>query len=62
MSANDFTLDELKDLANALEISLPDHIGLRLKVSQMIDNYCDHDFENTYNEREVWECSKCGIE
>lgn len=62
MSDNDFQLEELQDIANALEHWVPDHIGLRLKVSQMIDNYCDHDFVNTYNEREVWLCSHCGIE
>jgi hypothetical protein len=62
MSDNDFTPEELQDIANALESWVPDHIGLRLKVHQMIENYCDHDFQNTYNEREVWLCAHCGIE
>lgn len=59
---NNFTLEELHDIANALESWVPDHLGLRSKVSQMIENYCDHDFENTYIEVEMACCTQCGIQ
>jgi hypothetical protein len=67
MSENNFTLDELSQLLDwALkteqccgECGDPKLIA---KLESMIDNYCDHDFENTYTEREVWRCTKCGIE
>ncbi len=67
MSDNDFTLQELKLIQDNLGWNDCPYLNLELselryKVGQMIENYCDHDFQNTYNEREVWECSKCGIE
>ena len=67
MSDNDFTLEELKLIQDNLHWNdCPDKnrklIELDHKLTDMIANYCDHDFKNTYNEREVWECSKCGIE
>ena len=57
MSDNDFTLDELHLIRDSLKLGT-----LHTKLNEMIDNFCDHDFKNTYNEREVWLCSKCGIE
>lgn len=72
MSDNDFKLEELEEL----EIIYGRHCDeqynqgnlvkseelLLVKLRELIKNYCDHDFYNTYNEREVWECSKCGVE
>ena len=67
MSDNDFTLEELELIQNNLSWEdCPDKnqklLQLNNKLKEMIDNYCEHDFKNTYNEREVWLCSKCGIE
>ena len=67
MSNNDFTLEELELIQDNLHWNdCADKnqklLQLNNKLKEMIDNYCDHDFENTYNEREVWLCSKCGIE
>lgn len=66
MSNNDFTLDELKFMLESIVIRKGDVIPiekkLEIKLQEMIDNYCEHDFQNTWNEREVWECVKCGAE
>ena len=66
MSNNDFTLEELKFLLESVCIRTGDvtpiEKQLESKLQDMIANYCDHDFQNTYNVREVWTCSKCGIE
>lgn len=67
MSDNDFTLEELQLIQNNLSWEeCPDKnqklIALDRKLTNMIKDYCDHDFKNTYNEREVWVCSKCGLE
>ncbi len=64
---NDFTLEELQLIQDNLHWNdCPDTnqklLQLNNKLQSMIDNYCDHDFMNTCNEREVWECSKCGME
>ncbi len=67
MSNNDFTLEELKLIQDNLHWNdCPDKnqklIKLDHKLTDMIANYCDHDFKNTYNEREVWLCAHCGVE
>lgn len=67
MSCNDFTLEELELIQNNLNWEDCHDKNLKLmainnKLTAMISTYCDHDFYNTYNEREVWECAKCGIE
>ena len=30
------------------------------KIQSMIDNYCDHNYENTYRMQEYFICTKCG--
>lgn len=67
MSHNDFTLEELVLIQdNLYGKPCPDILHKLLKLNQklkaMIADYCEHDFQNTYSEMEVWECSKCGIE
>lgn len=67
MSDNQFTLDELHLIGNNLSwhdcpVVNQQLLQLNRKLEDMISDYCDHDFKNTYNEREVWECSKCGCE
>jgi hypothetical protein len=67
MSDNNFTLDELHQLLDwALShqqcCGKCDDPALMAKLKEMIKNYCDHDFENTYSEHEIWECTKCGVE
>ncbi len=49
---NDFTKEELMNILYALEhlyepsFDLPKMYLLRNKVESMIDNYCDHEWEN----------------
>jgi hypothetical protein len=67
MSDNDFTLDELKLIQDNLHWNECAEVNQKLlqlnnKLQSMINDYCDHDFQNTYNEREVWRCAHCGIE
>lgn len=64
---NDFTLEELELIQDNLHWNdCADKntklLQLNNKLNDMIKNYCDHDYQNTWNEREVWECSKCGIQ
>jgi len=61
---NDFTKEDLEDIANALENWVPDHIGLREKIQSMIENYCDHEFDMTNWTNDSsgcrwYECKKC---
>jgi len=58
---NDFTKEDLQDIANALENWVPDHIGLRDKIQSMIDSYCEHDCKYTIWQCQVTACSKCGF-
>lgn len=67
MNDNDFTLAELELIQDNLHWSTCEEENRKLlklnnKLKEMIENYCDHDFKNTYNEREVWVCAHCGIE
>lgn len=62
-----FTLGELKLLQDNLHWNDCPDINQKLlilnnKLESMIENYCDHDFENTYSEQEIWRCTKCGTE
>lgn len=64
---NDFNLAELELIQNNIHWNDCAEVNQKLlqlnnKLKSMIENYCDHDYRNTYNEREVWECSKCGLE
>jgi hypothetical protein len=44
---NDFTKEELKDIRTFMEAYLYDYkVPLWVKVNNMIDNYCDHYWEN----------------
>jgi len=48
---NDFTKEELEYIRNyifngAASISFEKHEVLRNKIQSMIDNYCEHDWEN----------------
>jgi hypothetical protein len=64
---NDFNLEELELIQNNIHWNDCAEVNQKLlklnrKLEEMISNYCDHDWKNTYNEREVWLCSKCGLE
>jgi hypothetical protein len=66
---NDFTKEELKNIRTCCDAAYmsglcsPSEVNqVRSKIQRLIDNYCDHDFQNTYNEREVWRCAHCGAE
>ena len=67
MSNNDFTLDELNELYYRLESSLQcrgdkDELNLLPKLSKLIDEYCDHEFEQAHIEIEIEYCIKCGVQ
>lgn len=69
---NDFTKEELQIIFLEMNISInrhkdllkvaPSYQALRDKIESMIDNYCDHDWNETFSEREYFRCSKCGDE
>jgi hypothetical protein len=65
MRDNNFTLEELELIRDNLHRKdCPDinHKLLQLnqKLDGLIENYCDHDWQNTYSEQEIWRCTKCG--
>lgn len=63
MSDNDFTLQELELIQDNLHLNdCPELLALNNKLKEMIDNYCEHDFEQTYIEIEMEYCTKCGIQ
>jgi hypothetical protein len=67
MKNNDFTLYELYELSRMIDHGFQcrgdkDELGLINKLDKMIANYCEHDFQNTWNEREVWKCTICECE
>ncbi len=67
MSDNDFTLEELELIQDNLHWNAcPDKnqnlIKLDHKLTDMIANYCDHDFEQTHIEIELEYCTKCGLQ
>lgn len=37
-------------------------MDINKKIQQMIDNHCEHDWVQTYTEREVCRCNKCDEE
>jgi hypothetical protein len=66
---NDFTKEELQILSEYLDYPIEEIAGcernrlqLVLKIQSMIDKYCDHDWNETFSEREYFRCSKCGDE
>jgi len=66
---NDFTKEELEDLlewGNAYCIGMATiakmyHCNLIGKIELMIDNYCEHEWDDTKNTRKYFRCSKCRI-
>lgn len=68
---NDFTKEDLHCLHNAIDIQLKTVPMSKLnvqrrrelleKLQSMIDNYCEHDFEETDSVSFIWRCKKCGI-
>ncbi len=64
---NDFTKEELTYIRNyifkgAAAIGMREHDLLHDKIQSMIDNYCEHDWNETMSEREYFRCLKCGDE
>ena len=58
MSDNYFTLEEIELIQNNLSWNDCADVNQKLlqlnnKLNDMIANYCDHDYQNTHNEREV---------
>lgn len=67
MSDNNFTLDELKLIQDNLHWNDCAETNQKLlqinnKLQEMIDNYCEHDWEQTHIEIELEYCNKCGIQ
>lgn len=66
---NVFTKEELEIIDHALFsfITLRDHlkkyksIFLRHKIHSMIDNYCDHEWQESIHDCDLKICIKCGI-
>ena len=67
MNNNEFTLEELKLIQDNLHWNdcadkNQQLLKLNNKLQSMIDNYCDHEWEQTYIEVEMEYCNKCGIQ
>lgn len=56
---NDFTLEELKQIYSHMENEPRE---LMDKIKSMIDNYCEHEWQEIFNERTYSRCNKCGEE
>lgn len=64
---NDFTKEELAIIDQSLNVAInegaqfyaTERINLRLKIQIMINNYCDHNFQEVCNERTYSRCTKC---
>ncbi len=71
---NDFTKNELQEIGILLKpvywqfahMGYPDNITTGMiimsKIQQMIDNYCEHEWDETFSEREINRCRTCGEE
>lgn len=74
---NEFTKEELIDLYYAIRYfwknrayrDLPSDTetcshsyDLMEKIDSLIDNYCEHDWQEIFNERTYSRCNKCGEE
>jgi len=65
MRDNNFTLEELELIQNNLHWNDCGEVNQKLlqlnqKLEALITDYCDHDWQNTYTEQEIWQCTKCG--
>ncbi len=65
---NDFTKEELELICQFFNIAIEDFqepdetYKLRDKIQSMIDNYCEHTWQEIFNERTYSQCKKCGEE
>lgn len=66
---NLFTKEELMHIGDAILYSMTileerkdSLMSIRGKILEMIESYCHHDWQQTYTEREVCRCTKCGEE
>lgn len=65
---NDFTKEELERILKAFEwiyeeINSSWDVDIELKLQSMIDNYCEHDWHNSYCGCALtnFDCNKCGV-
>ena len=65
---NDFTKDELKFINMILawhgdvppKIDITEQLDtMMIKIQYMINNHCDHDWDDAKNQRKYFRCSKC---
>jgi len=64
---NDFTLDELELIHNNLSwedcpVKNQELLKLNRKIEDLISNYCEHDWQQSYKLSETQYCRKCGAE
>ena len=64
LEMNDFTKEELEEIVESFdwiesETSWDWKHPLRNKIQSMIDNYCDHEFNENIGGF-CWKCTKCG--
>ena len=65
MMMNDFTKDELLEILGnmrALRSYSAVETSAMNKIHSLIDNYCEHDFQEIFTERTYSQCTKCGEE
>ncbi len=63
---NDFTKAELELLLEYTvytnHVIAHERAQIASKLESMINSYCEHDWQDTYTEREIYRCTKCGEE
>lgn len=57
---NDFKKEELEKLRYAIAYYDYSDDELNNKIQSMIDNYCKHNWESTFDERAYSSCTECG--
>ncbi len=60
---NEFSINELETLSACVSVYAKDepndYLPLFDKLCGLINNYCEHEWVDTYTERGVCRCSKC---
>lgn len=62
---NDFTKDELQELLSRLQgtdgpLSMDDLPCLAMKIKYMIEDYCEHEWQECIHSLDIYLCTKCG--
>lgn len=66
---NEFTMEELQQIKfdmimghNRFDASFTNemYLALEIKIQSLIDNYCEHEYEEDRHHMDIYLCPKCG--